>query len=59
MFGPSGDLTGSILPYWDELTSRIEKDALSRFIPPGPKTETLRRLSISLKGLVSSRIVDN
>src|SRR3989344_6399196 len=59
IFGPSGVRTGSILPYWDELTSRIEKDALSRFIPPGPKTDTRLKLSISASGLVSSRIVES
>src|SRR3989304_6390646 len=59
MLGPSGDLTGSIFPYCEELTSLIEKLALSLFIPPGPRTETLLRLSISERGLVSSRIVDN
>src|SRR3989339_804589 len=59
MFGPSGDLTGSIRPYWEELTSRIEKEARSRLIPPVPITDTRRKLSISLKGLVSSKIVDS
>src|SRR3970040_1103560 len=59
MLGPSGVLTGSIRPYCEEFTSRIEKEARSRFIPPGPKTETRRKRSISLNGLVSSRIADN
>src|SRR3990167_1331521 len=59
MFGPSGERTGSILPYWDAFTSRIEKLALSLLIPPGPRTETRRRLSTSERGLVSSKIVES
>ena len=59
MFGPSGERTGSILEYCEELTSRMEKLALSRFIPPGPKTETRLRLSISERGFVSSRMVES
>ena len=59
MFGPSGLLTGSSLPYCEELTSRIENDALSLFIPPEPNTETLRKLSTSERGFVSSKIVES
>src|SRR5690606_3148971 len=56
MLGPSGERTGQILPYCEELMSRIEKEALSREIPPVPITVKRLRLSISAKGLVWSRM---
>src|SRR5260221_5543539 len=58
MFGPSGERNGSILEYCDALMSRIEKEARSRVTPPLPMTDKRRRLSISAKGFVWSRIVD-
>ena len=59
MFGPSGLLTGQILPYWEALMSRIEKEARSREIPPTPITVKRLRLSTSAKGFVWSRIVES
>ena len=59
MFGPSGDLIGQILPYWDDEISLIENEALSFSIPPGPPTVILLKLSSSDSGFVWSTIVDN
>src|SRR3989344_4658265 len=58
MLGPSGERTGQMRPYWLVLMSRMEKEARSLVTPPGPITERRRRLSISDRGLVWSRIVD-
>ncbi len=59
MFGPSGDLTGSIREYWDALISRIENDARSLVTPPVPMTDKRRKLSISESGFVWSKIVES